>query len=201
MRNRFSLNLPVDHLSNAILAAMQIEVESRGHQAEIRDEVKRVIPEIARWLSDAGGKPGLLLMGRCGNGKTTMMRAVSEVIAKLTEYLWGYDERWSVPEHTAKSIAMLCLDQETRKDYRKLQDLKALCIDDLGEEPAEIIYYGMVFTPMIDLLAYRYDRQRLTIITTNLTPKEISEKYGTRIADRLREMMQPIIFTGESYRQ
>jgi DNA replication protein DnaC len=42
--------------------------------------------------------------------------------------------------------------------------------------------------------------QLFTIITTNLTPAEIREKYGDRIADRMNEMMVKIIFNNPTYR-
>jgi DNA replication protein DnaC len=43
--------------------------------------------------------------------------------------------------------------------------------------------------------------QLFTIITTNLTPSEIREKYGDRIADRMNEMMVKIIFNNDTYRK
>ena len=43
--------------------------------------------------------------------------------------------------------------------------------------------------------------QAFTVISTNLTAKEIREKYGERIADRLNEMMNVIIFKNKSFRR
>lgn len=54
---------------------------------------------------------------------------------------------------------------------------------------------------MVELLEYRYNNQLFTAITTNLTPKEVREKYGNRIADRFNEMMQVIIFDNDTYRK
>ncbi len=39
------------------------------------------------------------------------------------------------------------------------------------------------------------------MVTTNLTPNEIVNKYGKRIADRFNEMMEVVIFKNESYRK
>ena len=75
-----------------------------------------------------------------------------------------------------------------------------LGIDDLGTEPREVMDFGNVVTPVIDLLTKRYDEQLFTIITTNLTPKQIREHYGDRIADRLNEMIEKIVFKNDSYR-
>ena len=53
---------------------------------------------------------------------------------------------------------------------------------------------------MIDLLTKRYDEQLFTFITTNLTPQKIREHYKDRIADRLNEMVEKIIYSNDSYR-
>lgn len=60
--------------------------------------------------------------------------------------------------------------------------------------------YGNVYTPVIDLLTKRYEEQLFTIITTNLTPQQIREHYDDRIADRLNEMVEIIVFKNGTYR-
>ena len=67
------------------------------------------------------------------------------------------------------------------KDYNKMRSLRSrsmLAIDDLGKEPAEVLSYGNVLSPVVDLLEYRYQHQLFTAITTNLTAAELQEKYG-----------------------
>ncbi len=39
----------------------------------------------------------------------------------------------------------------------------------------------------------------MTLITTNLTPQQIREHYGDRIADRLNEMVKKIVFNNSTY--
>lgn len=60
-----------------------------------------------------------------------------------------------------------------------------LAIDDLDTEPVEVMDYGNIITPVINLLTKRYEAHLFTIVTTNLYPKEIHKRYGDRIADRL----------------
>ena len=76
-----------------------------------------------------------------------------------------------------------------------------LIVDDLGVEPHEIMDYGNVFTPLVDLITLRYDEQLYTIFTTNLTPAQLEEKYGKRIVDRLNEMVETIVFENGTYRR
>ena len=94
----------------------------------------------------------------------------------------------------AKYIAYLC--KNNYESYRKLISVDMLGIDDLGTEPSEVMDYGNV----IDLLTKRYEEQLFTIITTNLTPQQIREHYGDRIADRLNEMVKKIVFNNATYR-
>ena len=57
-----------------------------------------------------------------------------------------------------------------------------------------------IITPIIDLLTKRYEAQLFTIVTTNLDPKDIRKRYGDRIADRLNEMMEKIVYRNPTYR-
>ena len=98
----------------------------------------------------------------------------------------------------AKYIAYLC--KNNYESYRKLISVDMLGIDDLGTEPSEVMDYGNVYTPVIDLLTKRYEEQLFTIITTNLIPQQIREHYGDRIADRLNEMVKKIVFNNATYR-
>ena len=98
----------------------------------------------------------------------------------------------------AKYIAHLC--KNNYEAYRKLISTDMLGIDDLGTGPSEVLDYGNVYTPVIDLLTKSYEEQLFTIITTNLTPQQIREHYGDRIADRLNEMVKKIVFSNGTYR-
>ena len=68
-------------------------------------------------------------------------------------------------------------------------------------EPREVMEFGNVYTPLIDLITTRYEEQLYTIFTTNLTPAQLEEKYGKRIVDRLNEMVEKVVFENESYRR
>lgn len=53
-----------------------------------------------------------------------------------------------------------------------------LAIEDMGREPTEVLDYGNILNPVIDLIEYRYDAQLFTVITTNLNKKEIRASMG-----------------------
>lgn len=199
-RKRFSINLPHRETANAVYASMKAEVEFRGGTMTIDEPMKEYIWKGAGWLIDTDGRPGLMLAGLCGNGKTTMMRAIGRLIGFISERELGYNDRKTLRIRTAKEIAQLCCGNDTHRHYRQLAAEEMLGIDDLGCEPREVLRYGMPLTPLVDLLSERYDRQKLTIVTTNLTPDELKTHYGARVYDRMREMMRVIAFTNPSYR-
>lgn len=97
----------------------------------------------------------------------------------------------------AMSIVKRAKDDELMNIATK----QMLGIDDLGNEPAEVMNYGNVVNPLAELLEIRYKRQLYTIVTTNLIPKQIREKYGARVADRLNEMFGVVIFKNSTYRK
>ena len=201
---RFSLDLPEKDVANGLYSAMKAEVERRGGIFVLDDDTRQHILSAAKWLVSPNAKFGLMLCGLYGNGKTTLAKAISCLIEYVTEHELGFTHRSRMEIVTAKNICRLCAAGEKFKEqldaYESLFKTPMLIIDDLGEEPKEIMVYGMIHTPLIDLISERYSRRLLTIITTNLDTDEIKDKYGPRIYDRFREMLTPIVFENESYR-
>ena len=54
---------------------------------------------------------------------------------------------------------------------------------------------------MRDLLAYRYDARKHTIISSNLGDEELALKYGVRIFDRILETYDRITYKFKGYRR
>ena len=112
-------------------------------------------------------KNSLLLAGGCGNGKTTFVYAIQNLINHLGVKNQATGQNFGISLYNAKDLANICKTHP--KDWRLLMDKDILAIDDLGTEPCEIIEYGNVLSPIIDLISYRYEHQLPTIITSNLT--------------------------------
>ncbi len=159
----------------------------------------------AEWLSNPHAKSGFMMTGLYGNGKTTLLKAMCNLINYLYDSACSND-RTEIRIWNAKDIARLAIDKNTRDSYERLFYEDLLAIDEVGEEPAEVIVYGMVYTPLRDLLEERYARQKFTIITTNLVQNpekqlyQIRDHYGERVVDRFREMMKILPFKNGSYR-
>ena len=198
MMPRFRLPLTKEDTFTLLVSAVQGEVESRYRTFIPNENLTEQLQKMAAWLTNKDSKFGMLLCGGCGNGKTTIVKAFQQVINAL-----------EIPSPTTnKSYAIRIMDAKTithiyRTDYKQWLEfarMEMLAIDDLGIEPREVMDFGNVGYPVVDLLTKRYENQLFTIITSNLTPPEISAQYGECIADRLREMMERITFTNSSYR-
>lgn len=181
-----------------LTVSYQVEVEFRGgtfiHDTYVRDNIRH----LAEALSDERQRFGIMLCGMSGNGKTTMLYAFRYALNWMNDCGMFKDKNTGMRIEFAKDIAA---SSKNREHLRVIRDLPMLAIEDMGREPAEVLDYGNVISPMVDLLEYRYDKQLFTFITTNLTPKDIRGKYGTRIADRFNEMLSVIIFKNNTYRK
>ena len=196
MRENFRIELPPEQLKLYLLRAVYAEVIKRGRKFINTEELDFITTHIAKCLTENSHYFGFILSGLCGNGKTTIVKALRELIKALQirdEY-----GRWELRLLDAKTICRLSVNDDVW--FNELCNERLLAIDDLGCEPLEIQSYGNIYTPIIDLLTRRYDRQKFTILTTNLTPQEIGERYGERIGDRLNEMMHQINFKEGSFR-
>lgn len=184
-----------------MIAAYEAEVEFRHGTCRLDENTTKAINSLAECLTKQSPKFGLMFCGTCGNGKTTMLFALRSAISYLARA--GYIQT----DNSTESSSLLVVDAKDIVSYalvpnemKKLAARRMLAIEDLGKEAAEVLDYGNVINPAVDLLEKRYDNQLFTVITTNLRAREIREKYGDRIADRFNEMLDVIIFKGNSYR-
>lgn len=197
----FRLHLSVDDAYRLLLAAYQGEVASRQRQFLNVPDTLAALNCLAQALTQPGSKFAVVLLGTVGNGKTTALRALQRVISRL-----------NIPDHSCPNrIASLALPvfkascivdlwEQNPQQFRDVAASTLLGIDELGEENVDVRRYGNISSPICELIYLRYDRRLFTVLTTNLTPKEIRERYGDRIADRLNEMAVKIVFRSPSFR-
>ena len=133
---------------------------------------------------------GLLLHGSVGTGKTFASACISNylmengktvLVMNLGLYLIKLKKEWDEAESNVL-------------EYVKHCDL--LVIDDFGVEKTTEFVLDKAFA----LIDTRYRAEKPLIITTNLSLKEITDKFGSRISDRLQEMCYPLRVEGQSKR-
>lgn len=206
---RFHLPFSVEQVFNLLGAYYKAEVLKRikaENYVALSDVMKANIKDVATWLCDPNKRPGLLLFGNVGTGKTTLLYAISSVINRAVERERDEDNRFKETLDGYNTISVIkakrVISESTNPQgrYNIMLSTSLLAIDELGVEPTESKIYGNVSEPLIDLLCERYDRQLCTIISTNMGAQEITERYGRRVSDRFNEMFATIPFTAESYR-
>ena len=182
-----------------LLAAYQAEVERRHRVFERNEHFDEQLNLIANYLTGGSKKFGLMFCGLCGNGKTTWAKALQLLASGLNLKNPINNLYYVFPLWNAKDLATR--SKGNYSDWRNVMRYQLMIVDDLGTEPREVMEFGNVYTPLIDLITTRYEEQLYTIFTTNLTPAQLEEKYGKRIVDRLNEMVEKVVFENESYRR
>ncbi|MCB9718386.1 MAG: hypothetical protein H6712_31340 [Myxococcales bacterium] len=138
--------------------------------------------QVARgWLASEAW--GLLMLGNVGRGK-------SQAAAWL--YVWMRQEALREAQapgvyRRAGDVLWLRAPLLARLDYRERADVLSRCarayglvVDELGGEADQ---QGEALS---DMLEERGDAERRTVITTNLERAMFGDRYGDRLADRLR---------------
>jgi DNA replication protein DnaC len=136
--------------------------------------------EIIDWMIDTRGR-GLMLMGECGLGKSTILNYVIPAIfrTKTNKVLR------SIP---AKELA--AVDKNVAP---------FIIIDDLGTESIKNDY-GTKVDAVADAISYAEDSSKTLLITTNLSPNSLKERYDERTLDRLRKC-KVVIIKDKSFRK
>lgn len=206
---RFRLPYTEQQVYDMLYQACRVEVMHRFRDFEETEPYKKHLREIAQWLT--GNEPtfGLFLCGSAGNGKTTILKALQNLVNWLRSnepssndygtFIKGYRII------TAKELVLLAKaynnpsrdNENDVQGYKRLRRIEILAIDDLGTEPRESIHYGDYVTAAMDIISYRYEEQLCTLASSNLAASDIASYYDERIADRFREMMHIINFGNE----
>ena len=138
----------------------------------------------------------LVFLGEGGLGKTFLLNCIFERV--ITR---GY----SAIRITAFRMLELMRQQHMSNDdkfegFSTLIEVPLLLIDDLGTEP---MMRNITVEYLFTLLNERNAARRHTVVATNLTPVQLRERYGERVASRLldRTAGATLLFKGKDLRQ
>ena len=135
---------------------------------------------IIDWMVDTKGR-GLMLMGDCGTGKSTILNYVIPAIFR--------------------TITNKILRSVSAKELGAVEINKSpfIIIDDLGTESIKNDY-GTKIDAVADAISYAEDSSKTLLVTTNLTPKALDDRYSDRTLDRLRKC-KVVVIKGKSFRK
>lgn len=206
-KTSFRWNLPSQAVYKYLMAMYQSEVTKCGRKWSDNTILADRIQHLANYLTSEDERFGFMLLGKPGCGKTTFLRSFQQLLLLLgqqpnCEYHYGLKIGIYMRICTALGyVSFASRSQQFWLTVRAIRDTELLGIDDLGREATDLQSYGNVTSPIVDLLEYRYSRRLFTAVTTNLSAKELREKYGDRLVDRFREMFFRVGFNFDSLRK
>lgn len=123
-------------------------------------------------------KPNLMLMGEVGLGKSFLLNCIAERVEA---------RGFAATPITAYKLLEAMRERHYHLDndegaFERLINCELLLIDDLGCEP---MLKNVTQEYMFALLNERLNKQKHTVIATNLLPTQLKERYGERIMSRL----------------
>lgn len=140
--------------------------------------------------------PNLLLTGGGGLGKTFLLNCVYERVISR-----GYSAIRITAFRMFEAMRQQHVgNDESYQGFAALIEVPLLLIDDLGTEP---MMRNITVEYLFTLLNERAANRRHTVIATNLSPVELKERYGERVASRVldRSACATLKFTGKDLRK
>ncbi|MDE7025264.1 MAG: hypothetical protein K2O88_05215, partial [Paramuribaculum sp.] len=153
--SRFNIPATERQVADLLMGAVMSQVRRRRMSFVDNESLRNQIRQMAEWLTTDDCKCCCMLCGMYGNGKSTLVKALQQLVNYLDIKDENDGQRWGFRILDAKEIAWMC--REDRKAWNELRHVKMLAIDDLGTEPVEVMDYGNRQNPVIDLLYKRYD--------------------------------------------
>ena len=163
-------------------------------QRALAVSIRNMCREYADAFPDTGFY-NILLMGEGGLGKTFMLNSIFQRVVGR-----GH----SAIRVTAFRMFEAMRQQHMNSDaayegFSALIEAPLLLIDDLGSEP---MMRNITIEYLFTLLNERIAARRHTVLATNLTPPQLKERYGERVASRLLDKTagRVVMFRGKDLR-
>lgn len=137
----------------------------------------------------------LLFYGTTGLGKTFLCNCIAKSLLDKDKIVI-YQTAFTILEILEKRRFGKKNSEESDYQYDLLFEADLLVIDDLGTEMTNTFTNSEIF----NIVNTRLIAGKKTLISTNLSPKEISEIYTDRIFSRILDKFIPLKFYGKDLR-
>lgn len=177
---------------------LNYESYKKGVQFDYNDDNKIAVQALCFYLSrnprfetELGFdfSKGIMLRGKYGTGKTHMVKCLSDNGVR--------------PIRLSSMIRIKDKVQEEGYYYLGVDNYYITYLDDVGSEDLPLMHFGTKINWFKDFIEkVYYDNKNFSnlIFSTNLNLKELQEKYGERVTDRIAEMFNIIDVKGTSKR-
>ena len=135
----------------------------------------------------------ILMTGDTGLGKTHLSLAIANTVLQkgfgvlydsVINILWNIEREHFRYEHSSDVL-------------NTVFDADLLILDDLGTEQETKFYNSMIY----NIINTRLVRNKPTIISTNMSYKDISSRYGGKVSSRVATLYRGLKFVGKDVRK
>ncbi len=164
-----------------------------GKTKSAREHMERVYDTCVEYAHNFGKRPAnLLLFGRPGLGKTHLSAAIAREVSGK-----GFSVVYDTAGHVFERFeAQKFGRDEAERDVERVLNCDLLILDDLGTE----MVTTFVQSALYQIINGRLLEKKSTIVSTNLMPEAIAQRYSGQIASRIEGEYQLLPFVGEDIR-
>ncbi len=164
-----------------------------GKSKSAREHMEWVYDTCVEYAHNFGKKPAnLLLFGRPGLGKTHLSAAMAREVSGK-----GFSVVYDTAGHVFERFeAQKFGRDEADRDVERVMNCDLLILDDLGTE----MVTSFVQSALYQIVNGRLLEKKSTIVSTNLLPEALGQRYSEQIASRITGEYQLLPFVGEDIR-
>ena len=164
-------------------------------QRQMMEMIREMTKKWSEKWPDVKETAGVLFSGASGLGKTFLLHSMAKVLLDRGLSVMILSS-YRVQEIMRKAY----FSRDGQDDADMLMNLDVLLIDDFGTEP---LLDNVTLSQFFNLFNERQTHARACVLSTNLSLKNLRERYSERIASRLldRSRMMVIEMRGEDIRK
>lgn len=158
-------------------------------------EIISIVEEFIRDFSNQNGD-NLLFYGSTGLGKTFMCNCIAKDLLDRRQIVL-YQTAFKMLDIIRNYKFTNSYDEKNTLQYNLIFEADLLIIDDLGTEVPNSFTVGELY----NIINSRLIANKKTIISTNLSPSELSDIYTTRVFSRILKHYRKLNFYGSDLRR